>query len=250
MGKEHSLIPDIAVVLILVIVVIIGYNMVFNPLVRDFLGFGNSTNDASAYNQRNSTDVFFFDNFASEVERCSNGKDNDCYCTLINTVTPNGYVIRLRNINNNGFVQLLKGPSVSSWSCTMDNEPNPSAEKILKLAFYMEDVYGKADIYEENGITKLKINQFTEARDILFYGKEICSTKDVKGNDNINFNDGILYKFDDKSLGLTRKQEGLKPCNLELKEAIKDNTPTSNNDIGETKNGQAIIENRHFIKEP
>ncbi len=218
MEMSFKVITWVVSIIVFIIVLYGFYTTTENP-IKSLLSFGNeSTSSGDSIHQLNDVDkIYFYSSFVSDVKRCSDSKDNECYCPLTNTIIPKTYSILLKNVAGRAALLLYKDALISS--CTIQNL-EPVSQNSFPFSFYIENIRGKPslDNYEENGYTfnKLKLNDFTIATDILFQNNEICSAKDINGRNYIDFKNGILYKFNNNIIGMTRTQPNLRRCSFDL----------------------------------
>jgi len=95
----------------------------------------------------------------------------------------------------------------------------PSSSGILAGVYRRAYLKEEPSKIQQAQLGKLKKEEFTQADNLFLYNLNLCSSKDVSGNDEISFTKGIIYKFSNEETTLISGFTGLKRC-ATIKDAL------------------------------
>lgn len=139
-----------------------------------------------------SDDLPFYNEFVKNYQECKLSPDTECSCPFTNPSTPDNYVIELQNQNGKTIILLHGNAQVKDCILAADFKSLKTiATNIDNDILYFEDVYTFPIV--ESG--KLQLSDFGLVDKLYLYKNELCSVRDVKGDNAIDFKKGFIYKF-------------------------------------------------------
>jgi len=188
------------------VILFLGFSPQFRTLTSTLFNFfGDDEKQENEISVDEANNTRYYDLFLEDFKKCLNSKSENCYCPITNTYLA-GQTIEITNTETKLSIWLYA--SSEEDPCTQPTGKLLKKEIINNKQIYFEDSYGVPSI--ENGM--LDSSDFTKADRLFFSKSKICSTKDVSGNNEIEFSKGIFYKLNKDVIALTRSQPGLKIC--------------------------------------
>jgi len=134
----------------------------------------------------------FFSQFVEDYKKCKLSPSTDCFCQITFPSTSENHVLEI--INN---------PSSKITSAPQHIESDLT---------YFENVLTSPSVIQEGEFAVMNFVDFADVERLYLYKTELCTTKDVKGSNDIDFSKGVLYKFDNEKTAFLSKNVGLKRC--------------------------------------
>ena len=189
-----------------------------------------------------STDLPFYNEFVKNYNECKLSPSTECFCPVTYPEIPDNYAIEITNFPNSKSTIIKLYGNVQLKDCNtllQTGNINTVESKIENDLLFFENVYTSPDVigleYEEQEIQteegfrqasvlknfgKLQTSDFSQVERLYLFEDELCSTKDVKGDNDINFERGAIYKFDNEKTTFISEIFRLKKC-----DTVKDIVP-------------------------
>ncbi len=205
-------------IIITVIAVVLG--ILFgtgSPLIKSVTNFFSLNQSADSLVEVNK-DLPFYNEFVKNYKECKLSPATDCFCALTNPTTPDNYVIELSSKSQSTTVILhgnLKQESCGRLSPTKSIKDIQTVSTIIEQDQTYFKNYRKFLFIGGPRINKgiVDVSLFTDVPSLFLYKTELCSTKEVVGDNPIDIKTGIIYKFDkDKTAIISEFVQGMKRC--------------------------------------
>ncbi len=158
----------------------------------------------------------FFSQFIEDYKKCKLSPSTDCFCQITFPSTSENHVMEIINnpSSKKTAVTLYSNAELSSCGTISPvGKLNTSLPIYIEndLA-YFENVYTSPSIINTGEFNVPNFEDFTDVERLYLYKEELCTTKDVKGSDDIDFSKGILYKFDNERTAFLSENYNLRRC--------------------------------------
>ena len=158
----------------------------------------------------------FFSQFVEDYKKCKLSPSTDCFCQITFPSTSENHVLEIINNPSSKITSVTLYSNAELSSCgtiSPRGKLNTSAPQHIESDLtYFENVLTSPSVIQEGEFAVMNFVDFADVERLYLYKTELCTTKDVKGSNDIDFSKGVLYKFDNEKTAFLSKNVGLKRC--------------------------------------